>query len=570
MIFCAVISAGVDPEGTEERFLFATNPFHTGAGGSPANTPAYGRLLQPANFERSIASGKLIFGLTEIGYGECVIANEDGAHDVLMTYAVDGRDFVLWAVDPGNTASALYESFPSDGWVQIFQCTMQSITGDGSVLRVRLREQFFELNERVCPTFLGTGEDEGTADMVGQPKPMVFGSAYNASPVLLDPAYLTYLVSATGYVFGHHAKDSGSVIARDVNDNEEVLVIEPIPGGGSIYRPARLDEIEVAIGHYRTDCDAGMIRLGSPPVGQVTVDAAARTVVDALTTTTDNPADVIKDVLGWAGIATTGASSQIDADDFDDLSDWADTEESRVGYYVRDLSTTFARVISDIAASIGAWIGADRLGKFRTAIVIDPADMTSTLSIGEDDVISIRRVVSGDPGKGVPYSTITQKYPRNWTPQSSGLAGVVPPAVRKEVAEQFPLSAVTVCAQLSSSPPATISVTTQFLKAPDYLVESYGAGQRVTSTGALVASPPASGAQFAALLGVPRDWIEVVLPLRIADIEAVDIGGCVTVMHPRFGLAYGTPGFENGKQFMVVAIRYELSGSPTATLTLWG
>ena len=58
--------------------------------------------------------------------------------------------------------------------------------------------------------------------------------------------------------------------------------------------------------------------------------------------------------------------------------------------------------------------------------------------------------------------------------------------------------------------------------------------------------------------------------MRIADIEAVDIGGCVTVMHPRFGLAYGTPGFENGKQFMVVAIRYELSGSPTATLTLWG
>ena len=75
MIFCAEIYAAIDPEGTEDRFLFATEAFHTGTGGSPQDTPAYNRLMQPANFERSIASGKLIFGLTETGYGECVIAN---------------------------------------------------------------------------------------------------------------------------------------------------------------------------------------------------------------------------------------------------------------------------------------------------------------------------------------------------------------------------------------------------------------------------------------------------------------------------------------------------------------
>lgn len=104
MIFVAEIYAAIDPEGTESRLLFGTDSWHTGSGGSPANTPVYGRLLQPANFERSIASGKMIFGLTEAGYGECTIANADGAFDVLTTYGVSGRDFRLWACEPTTSA----------------------------------------------------------------------------------------------------------------------------------------------------------------------------------------------------------------------------------------------------------------------------------------------------------------------------------------------------------------------------------------------------------------------------------------------------------------------------------
>ena len=189
--------------------------------------------------------------------------------------------------------------------------------------------------------------------------------------------------------------------------------------------------------------------------------------------------------------------------------------------------------------------------------------MTVDLAIAQDDLISIKRVVSGDPGRGVPYGTITQKYPKNWTVQASGLAGVVPANVRAEIAEQYPLSVVTTCEQLSSSPPATVPTTDQHLQAPDYLVESYGYGRRVTSTGALESVVPAPGSQFAELLGVPRDWLEVVIPFRVSDFESVELGGCVSVTHPRFGLSAG-------KQFLVTAIRYELSSKPTATLTLWG
>jgi hypothetical protein len=49
VIFVAEIYAAVDPEGTEQRFLFSTIPFHTGEGGSP-QTRHHIRLMQPANF----------------------------------------------------------------------------------------------------------------------------------------------------------------------------------------------------------------------------------------------------------------------------------------------------------------------------------------------------------------------------------------------------------------------------------------------------------------------------------------------------------------------------------------
>ena len=168
--------------------------------------------------------------------------------------------------------------------------------------------------------------------------------------------------------------------------------------------------------------------------------------------------------------------------------------------FVRDLSTKHSDLINQIATSIGAWVGRDRNGEIRCALVTDPADLTSVLTWYEDEFMYVKRVVTGDPGRGVPYGAIKQKYPRNWTQQQSGLAGVVPASVRKEVAEDFPLATTEVCEQLSSSPPATVPVADQFLGAKDYVIESYGSGRRVTSVGALEAThkPSSSRARASA------------------------------------------------------------------------
>ena len=93
---------------------------------------------------------------------------------------------------------------------------------------------------------------------------------------------------------------------------------------------------------------------------------------------------------------------------------------------------------------------------------------------------------------------------------------MVPSNVRKEVAEEYPLSAVTTMRAVVLLAAITVPITDQFLGAPDYLVESYGVGRRVTSTGSRGDRPRAPGSQFAELLGVPRDWFESHGPIRVS------------------------------------------------------
>ena len=65
------------------------------------------------------------------------------------------------------------------------------------------------------------------------------------------------------------------------------------------------------------------------------------------------------------------------------------------------------------------------------------------------------------------------------------------------------------------------------------------------------------------ILGRQRDWIEVRVPFTTQLFYDADLGLVGTITFDRYGL-------DAGKKMMVVAIRYELGGFPTATLTLWG
>ena len=198
------------------------------------------------------------------------------------------------------------------------------------------------------------------------------------------------------------------------------------------------------------------------------------------------------------------------------------------------------------------------------ARIEDPASGASSLTIREDETIAVRRVNTGDAGRGVPYKRIVQRYPRNYPVQTSGLAGVVPAEVRKQLAERFPLSTETACTQPGTANPLIDQpIETQYAGATDYVVESYGWGRRVTSTGDLEAQPPVPGTQFAETVGVPRETFEVDIAMTNDRVSSADIGDVVTLVHRRWGL-------DAGKKLLVIGCRYRGEQVPVMSLTLWG
>ena len=186
------------------------------------------------------------------------------------------------------------------------------------------------------------------------------------------------------------------------------------------------------------------------------------------------------------------------------------------------------------------------------------------MTIRSDEFISVRRTTTGDPGRGVPYANVVQLHPRNWTVQTTGLAGVVPPEVRAQLAKRFPKSITTQCTQTAASSPFDdVPVTQQFAGAQDYLVETYTYARRVTSTGDLDAADPAPAAVFTDTIGARRDILDVEVPMSVERIQDADIGDVITLDDGRYAGS-------GGKKFMVLGIRYRCGASPSLTYTLWG
>ena len=269
----------------------------------------------------------------------------------------------------------------------------------------------------------------------------------------------------------------------------------------------------------------------------------------------------------WSVIRSMALDAGLDSgdlsSDFTTL-DGAGDDTVGYGYWCRDTSTTYTQAMGAIAASAGAWVGFDRLGELRLQVLVDPSGVP-VYRVTPDNAISLVRVLSDEPGRGLPVRRVVINYPRNWTTQSAGdLAGVVPDEVRREVARQWPLGG----AQRNTDPLVADAVANQYANAGDVSLDVYSKGYRVSSTGALLSHGGGSVA-YAQLVTAPRQWFEATLPFSPDLVGAVDLGAVVGIRWPRWGLESYVPG-DDGKLMLVVGLRYELSARPTVRLTLWG
>jgi hypothetical protein len=210
------------------------------------------------------------------------------------------------------------------------------------------------------------------------------------------------------------------------------------------------------------------------------------------------------------------------------------------GVWVQDDSTGL-NIMDAVAPSIGAYFGFDRLGMLRMGRLDIPSGApVATFSL--ESVKDIDRVRSNDNNNGIPAYSVTLTYARNYTTQTSGVAGSVTPA-RALVIGQPSLNAV--------AQDLTIPVKYQWSPA-------------MTRDTLLIhqADAQAESARVLSIFGVARNFYTVNVKLDQPTIAALDLGVVVGVQVNRFGM-------NNGKLVRVLGIEADYA-SNSATVTVWG
>ena len=383
-----------DPDVPGTRTLYMANaPFCTGAGDTPAHTAFTQRIIQPLNISRSVFSGGTTQGRSRMGFGDFVLANDDGALDGYLDYGFDGREITVRRVPTGAGPYVYPDDYPV-----IFRGTMdQAVFGPKSVT-IKERDRQAEV-EVPLQTTVYAGDNalpdglEGTPDdLKGKEKPVCLGTVYNWSPPCVNTALLIYQVNDGAVSDVPMVYDRAEELTQEADYATEADLLtpanEPSPGCYKVY-PA-----------------GGYFRLGSSPAGQVTCD-----IVEGTTAADRTPAQLYKRCLERKGYTSADWS----ASDLTTL----DTAAGYVSGVMVEGSTTYAAMFDQIAGSVWGWWGIDRTGVFRIKQLLAPTG-TPVASFTANKLVDgnpPQKIQTNDPGRGLPsYRTVVQ-YKRNYTIQ---------------------------------------------------------------------------------------------------------------------------------------------------------
>lgn len=508
MIYLAEIDCAVDLAGSVNTLRFATANYLTRPTDTPASTYYEPRISQPGSISRLMFSDTTTSGQSKVAFGTIELVNIDGGLDYLLPYSFDKRQFRLLVGDPSQPYSAFTVALR--GTMEQAELSYRSIS-------IILRDRQAELNLLLCKKRYGgsnvlpLGED-GTADILGAAVPRLYGTVYNIEPVLCNTSKLIYQVHDGAINDVPAAYDAGLALSK----------------GADYTSISDMETTAPTAGQYRVYKTGGYFRLGSSPTGQLSCDAQNGATVANRTT-----AQILKQLALDMGIL----NADINAADVTAL-DAASAAEC--GLFVRD-DTTGLAAMDLLAPSAGAYFGFDRLGKFRMAQLTIPGG-TSVLSVDSAMVIDIDRDRSGDANRGIPAYRVTVNYAKNFTVQTTGLAGAVSDARRNLLKKSN---------QQQKAEDA--SVATKYLSSPE-----------MTRDTCLVAAADAASeaARLLAIFKLRRDIFKIKIQLDVSSIAALDLGSVVSVTSNRFGLS-------GGKLLRILGIDTDYAGN-AATLTLWG
>jgi hypothetical protein len=480
------------------------------------------RILQPATLQRTAFDSGTTTGAVATGYGALVLANNDGALDALADYGFDGRTIrILLGESTGSYA----------GFAELFVGTMEQPRLTIDAVEILLRDRLFELDAPVQATRYGgtnalpAGVDGGD-DLKGRPIPRVYGVVRGVSPPLVNTARLIYQVAA-GTVASVAVFDSGV----------------PLTAGATYADLAAMQATAPAAGQYRLLSSAGgsYVRLGATPGGALTCDvtqgvnAAARTAAQILQALATGPGGIA------SGDVVAGDVTALDAAASAPLGLWLDGEQ------------TVRQAMTQVAQSVGAWFGFDRLGKLRMRQLVVPSgspagtfrrlDRFAVADAATADIVELERITTQDSGAGVPAWRVRLEYRRRYTVQSpDSLAGSVLDADRALLGQEW--QAVTA---------DDAAVKTKHLLAPELAFQGLFDA---------AADAQAEATRRLTLYKTRRDRFRLRVAIDTGFAPVLDLGDVVRLELPRFGLA-------GGKLFTIIGITPD-AARRLLDLDLWG
>lgn len=360
-IRCVLLEASVRTGGVETVRYLSSAHYTTGPLDTPANTHYQAVISGGATITEKLS----IDGTASLSFGDIEIGNIDGSRDGWLDDLWINRPVALWLGDV---------RWPRAEFRPIFAGTLAGIgSRDRSTLNLALRDKSQRLNTPMTEVTLG-----GLTENKDRIKPLCFGECHNVTPLLIDPATLTY----------------------QVHD-------------GAIERIIEVRDDGVPVG-YTADLESGKFSLAVQSFGVITASVQGDKAGGVYRNTVASLIERI--VTGYGKAADRFAAEDIDTDNF---ADFEAAHPQPVGLYLAD-RTNVIQACADLAASVGAQAVMDSSGLLRLLKIALPAVGTAT-AVGAAQMAERSLHIADRPAV---QASVKIGYCKNWMVQTNLLAGI--------------------------------------------------------------------------------------------------------------------------------------------------
>ena len=500
------LTAAVDAAGTLQTFYVSTDRFTTAPGDTPGNKSFLPCVSDPGSIGLHAFSDGRTGGQTKLESGEITLINVDGKLDDWVRFSFDGRPLVIRAGDGGAYPSA---------FAPVLVATVEAVEFTWEKVVVKIKDKQYLFDTPILTALYGgtnvlpAGLDGLTTDLKGKARPRAFGSVSNVSPPMVNTSLLIFEVGVCNSV-------------DLVYSNGAALT-----AGAAYTSEADMEANAPAAGYFRAWPAGGYFRIGSYSAEQITADVSQGASAAART-----PGQLLAGLALAAGVSTSEIS-WTDAAALDVIT------SPVVGAWVDDSTTTYTSIMDQFAASAGAWYGFDVYGVLRMGRLSEPAGAAKAVLAEREVLEGMERRTPTD--NGVPVYSVTVNHSKNYTVQTSGLAGSA--SSRQGFVSE----------EMRASNAADATIKTQWLLAGTLAVDTL-----LTTT----AAGDAEAARLLAMYKVRRDLFDVPIDLSVMTAKGIWLLDVVKLDMARFSL-------NSGRLFRVIGIAFELS-SNKVTLTVWG